>query len=386
VVTARIPYQEAAFDTMAERIARLVALSRRGAKKVVAVDADNTLWGGIVGEDGVGGIDLSDNGPGEAFREFQRYLLELRRSGVLLALVSKNNAADVAEAFARPEMNLKPSDFAAWRVGWGQKSDSIAELAVELNLGTPAVVMIDDSPVECAQITSTLPEVHAIEMPSDPAWWYEAVSATGHLDRLPPTVADLSRADSYQRERDRQQLRQTISLDGFLASLHLEVVVAGAEPVEISRAAQLVAKTNQFTLGGRRRSEIELTACTDDPRYDLQLVSAADRFGDYGIIGLFIVDKEPVDPGLPANAALLDTFVLSCRAMGRGIESAMVASAFELAGKGLAVRVHDGPKNEPARRFFAQLGCIQLGEIALLDPVTWPVHIRLMDSRRPAGV
>jgi FkbH-like protein len=386
LVTARIPYQEAAFAMMAERIARVITLSRRGAKKVVAVDADNTLWGGVIGEDGVGGIDLSDNGPGEAFREFQRYLLELRRSGAVLALVSKNNEADVVQAFARPEMDLQPGDFAAWRVGWEQKSDSISGIAGELNLGTSAVVMIDDSPLECAQVTSALPGVHTIEMPSDPARWYEVVSATLHLDRLPPTVADLSRADSYQRERDRQELRQNASLDGFLTSLQLEVVVAGAERVDITRAAQLVAKTNQFTLGGRRRSETELTVCADDPRYELQLVSAADRFGDYGIIGLFIVDKEPADPGVPKNGALLDTFVLSCRAMGRGIESAMVASAFELAGKNLGVKIQESPKNEPARRFFAQLGCNRPGEIALLDSVHWPAHIRLTDTRRPAGV
>jgi len=300
--------------------------------------------------------------------------------------VSKNNEADVAEAFARPEMNLQVGDFVTWRVGWGQKSDSIAELAGELNLGTSAVVMIDDSPVECAQVTSALPEVHAIEMPSDPALWYEAVSAPGHLDRLPPTVADLSRADSYQRERDRQELRQNTSLDGFLTSLKLEVAIAGAESVDISRAAQLVAKTNQFTLGGRRHSEIELIAFAYDPRYEIKLVSAADRFGDYGIIGLFIVDKQPSDPGLPANVALLETFVLSCRAMGRGIESAMIASALQVAGKSLGVRIHDAPKNEPARRFFAQMGCIRPGEITLLEPVPWPAHIRLIDCRRPAGV
>ena len=383
-VTARVPYQEAAFAMMAERIARLITLLRKGAKKVVAVDADNTLWGGIVGEDGAGGIDLSDNGPGEAFREFQTYLLELRRSGVLLALVSKNSEADVAEAFARPEMTIQPNDFAAWRVGWGQKSESIAEIADELNLGTSSVVMIDDSPVECAQISMALPEVHTIEMPADAAMWYEVVTASGHLDRLPPTVADLGRADSYQRERNRQQSRKNTSVDGFLASLQLEVAIAGAEWVDISRAAQLVAKTNQFTLAGRRRSEAELTACMDDPRFEFRLVSAADRFGDYGAIGVFIVDKQPQGPDVLSDVALLETFVLSCRAMGRGIEAAMVAAAFETAGTNLGVRVHEGPKNEPARRFFAQLGCTDLGQMALLYPVSWPSHINRIASRQPA--
>jgi FkbH-like protein len=383
--SARVPYQEATFAMVGDRIARLIALSRKGATKVVAVDADNTLWGGVIGEDGVAGIDLSDNGPGEAFRQFQSYLLEIRRSGMILALVSKNNEGDVVEAFARPEMNIQQTDFAAWRIGWGQKSASIAKLAEELNVGTSAVVLIDDSPLECAEVSTTLPEVHTIEMPADVAFWYEVISASGRLDRLPPTIADLTRADSYQRERDRLRLSETTSVDVFLTSLRLELAISSAKRVDISRAAQLVAKTNQFTLAGRRRSETELMACVDDSRYHLRLVSAADRFGDYGAIGLFIVDQQPEGPGLLSNAALLETFALSCRAMGRGIEAAMVAAAFELAGKDLGVIIHEGPKNEPARQFFAQLGCTEPGHMALLDTVSWPTHIRRIGLRQPAG-
>jgi FkbH-like protein len=375
-VTARIPYQEPAFDLMGKRIARLIALAQKGAKKVVAVDADNTLWGGIIGEDGVGGIDLSDHGVGDAFRDFQRYLLELRRAGVLLALVSKNNEPDVSAAFTRPEMRVQRSDFVAWRVGWGQKSTSILEIAEELNLGTSAFVLIDDSPLERATVSMALPEVQTIEMPADAALWYESLSATGQLDRLPPTIADLARADSYGQERERQQGRGNASLEDFLLSLQLEVAIGRVERSHVARAAQLVAKTNQFTLAGPRWSESELTAWLDDIRYELRLVSAVDRFGDYGAIGVFIVDKHPHGSDAVAEFALLETFALSCRAMGRGIESAMVAAALESAETPLAVRLHAGPKNEPARRFFAELGCSEPGQLTVLKDVIWPAHIQ----------
>jgi FkbH-like protein len=381
---ARIPYKETTFAVVGERIARLISLSRRGAKKVVAVDADNTLWGGVVGEDGAAGIDLLDNGIGEAFRDFQTYLLELRRAGVVLALVSKNNEADVWAAFERSEMRLRPSDLATWRVNWDPKSTSIVDIAADLNLATSAIVLIDDSPLERAEVMTALPEVGAVEMPSDPALWYQTVAASGQLDRLPPTDADLTRADSYQQEGERRVLRQKTSLAEFLSSLDLRVEVARLQLVDVSRAAQLIAKTNQFTLAGHRHSDTELIACLEDPRYELRMVSAADRFGDYGAIGMFILDREPRPPAVISGAALLDTFTLSCRAMGRGVETAMVAAAFEAAGTALCVTVHDGPKNTPARGFFADLGWSQVGEQAVLRDVAWPSYVTRVNSCEPA--
>jgi FkbH-like protein len=229
-----------------------------------------------------------------------------------------------------------------------------------------------------------IPEVQTIEMPADAALWYESVSASGHLDRLPPTVADLTRADSYRQESARQRARANTSLGDFLASLELEVTITGAEPTDLPRAAQLVSKTNQFTLDGRRPSEIELADWLSDPRYELRLVSAADRFGDYGAIGLFIVDKHPQGPDVVSEVTLLETFTLSCRAMGRGIESAMIAAAFEAAGTRLGVRIHEGKKNEPARRFFAGLGCTELGKMSVIGHASWPSHIRRLGVQQSA--
>jgi FkbH-like protein len=384
-VMARIPYQEATFAMVGERIARLIQLSRQGAKKVVAVDADNTLWGGVVGEEGPNGIDLLDNGVGEAFRDFQSYLLELRRAGALLAVVSKNNQEDVWEAFGRPEMRLRRDHLAAWRINWEPKSASIVEIAADLNLGTGAVVLVDDSPHERTEVTTALPEVRALEMPEDAARWYEVVAASGELDRLAPTDADLTRAESYQRESERRVLRDTTSLTQFLDSLELRVDIVPLQLADVPRAAQLIAKTNQFTLAGPARPPSELIRCLEEARYELRMVYAADRFGDYGAIGVFVLDSGPslssVDPG----STLLDTFLLSCRAMGRGIENAMLAAALEVVEAPVWAVVHEGRRNQPARAFFAELGCTRLGQPALLRQTTWPSHIARVTNPQPAS-
>jgi FkbH-like protein len=384
-VMARIPFQEATFAMVGERIARLIHLSRHGAKKVVAVDADNTLWGGVVGEEGADGVDLFDNGVGEAFRDFQSYLLELRRAGALLAVVSKNNDKDVWEAFERPEMRLLRDHLAAWRIDWEPKSTSIVGMAADLNLGTGAVVLVDDSAHERAEVTTALPGVQAIEMPADAAHWYEIVAASGELDRLPPTEADLTRADSYQRESQRRVLRETTSLTHFLESLELSVDIISLRLADVPRAAQLIAKTNQFTLAGPARPPGELVRCLEDSRYELQMVHAVDRFGDYGAIGVFVLDKEPGLPGVGSGSAMLDTFLLSCRAMGRGIESAMVAAAFELSDAPIWATVHEGRRNQPARAFFAELGCTTVENPAALRQVAWPSHIARVIKSAPAA-
>ena len=220
---ARIPFKEAAFAEIGDRLGRLVGVARHGAAKVAAVDADNTLWGGVVGEDGVDHIDLFDNGPGEAYRDFQRYLLELRRAGLLITVVSKNDPRDVWGAFERPEMVLRRANLAADRIGWGEKADAIAELADELNLGLSSFLFVDDSGVEREKVQGRLPEVSVLAMPEDPSEWFDVIARSGGLDRLPPTDADKSRAASYQDEAARRAVREVMTMDDFLASLDLRV-------------------------------------------------------------------------------------------------------------------------------------------------------------------
>jgi FkbH-like protein len=374
---ARIPYREEVFAAVAERVERLVRLARKGAKKVVALDGDNTLWGGIVGEDGPAGVDLLDNGPGEAYREFQRYILELRRTGLLITVASKNNEPEFWEAFRRPEMVLACEDLAAWRINWNPKSVSVAEIAAELNLDTSSVALIDDSPVERAEVRVVLPDTEVLEMPSDPADWFEAVAMSGSLDRLPPTAVDRNRAVFYQQENERRKIRKTVSHDQFLASLVLQIQVAAPSASDVPRAAQLMAKTNQFTLGGHRWSEMEIRSLLDDRRFEVRLISASDRFGDYGVVGMLVLDRQPIGLTIDKDAVLLESFALSCRAMGRQIEAAMVAVAFELSGPQLWVALHEGPRNAPARAFFEALGAQAAATPTRLDRPDWPSHISL---------
>jgi FkbH-like protein len=377
---AKIPFTEECFRAAGERLAQLIRLSRRAARKVVVVDADHTLWGGVVGEDGPDGVDLRDGGPGEAFRSLQGFLLELRRAGMLLALCSKNHEADVWAVFDRREMRLKQHHLAAWRIGWQPKSEVLRQIADELGLGVDSLVLIDDNPAELAEVQAALPEVACICMPADPADWSRVIAETHCLDRLPPTTEDLQRADFYAQERRRETARQqTVSREEYLAQLDVQIQIFAPTTADLPRLSQLIAKTNQFNLNCRRRPEPELAALSADQRYLVRLVQAQDRYGDYGIVGVYIVD-------LAAPRAELDSFLLSCRAMGRGIEEAMLADLFdELEQRGrhsIVATVEQHPRNEPARRFFAQVGAEVCGVPAELQSRPWPAYIARGEAAR----
>lgn len=367
MASASIPYSEDFFSSVSRRIARLIRLDRRGSKKVAVVDADNTLWGGVIGEDGPDGIDLSESGPGSSYRAFQRYLTDLRRAGLLIAVASKNNETDFWEGFARREMVLQRSDLAAWRVGWEPKSIGIEEMADELNLGVASIVFIDDSHVEIGEVSGRQPEVTCLQMPADPAGWFAAIGDQGVLDRLPPTSSDLGRAASYAQETQRRVARSTASMEEFLGSLGLVMSVIDPTGSDLPRLSQLVAKTNQFTLGGHRHSEAEISGLLGSPNIRARMFSLVDNFGDYGVIGALIVDRQQ-------EQAVLDTFVLSCRAMGRGVEDAMLAVAVELSDGPLSCRLVETAKNRPIRNWL-ESKAVTVDAPALANPPIWPSHI-----------
>lgn len=375
MAAATIPYTEEAFSLAGERMARLIGIALRGAKKVAVVDADNTLWGGVVGEEGADGIDLADQGPGVSYREFQHYLLALRRAGLLVALASKNNQADAFDAFNRREMVLQQQHLAAWRVDWNAKSGNIAAMADELNLGASSMVFVDDSPMERSEVSSALPDVVTLEMPEDPAGWWATIALAGAFDRLAPTASDLGRAESYSIETKRRVVRSAVSAEEFLAGLELIVSVIDPGPGDIPRFAQLLSKTNQFTLGGERHSESALVSMLDSGAIG-RLFAAADRFGDYGVIGAILLREDPSE--VSDGDLTLDSFVLSCRAMARGIEDAMLAEAYDLNAQLIAVA--ETPKNLPARRWLATYGLHPVGTAVRLDMLDrlpqWPGHLK----------
>lgn len=373
-VVAKMPYTRALFAGVAAQVARLLELSMRGAKKVAVLDVDNTLWGGTIGEVGPNGIDLLDNGPGEAFREMQRFMLDLRRAGLLLTLASKNDEDAVWEGFERPEMVLGKNDLAGWQINWNPKSDTIQALARSLNLGLAEFVFVDDHPSEIGEVHERLPEITVLRMPEDPADWRVEIAMSGVFDRLPPTTEDLDRARSYAQEAQRVEARAAMTTEEFRRSLELVVTLIEPGASELGRLAQLIAKTNQFTLGGPRHTEAAIMAFLGDNNVKARVVQARDRFGDYGIVGAILVRN--IDA-----VAVLDTFVLSCRAMGRGVEEAMLACAFELASPAsLQVTIVTTPKNGPVREFFAALG-VAADVAGQVNPVQWPAHIHRVDGK-----
>ncbi len=304
----------------------LVSLSRPS-PKVLALDCDNTLWGGIVGEDGIGGIDIGQSFPGSAFREFQLVARRLQREGILLAIVSKNNAADVEEVFENhDEMVLQPDDIAAWRVNWEPKPDNLRSIAEELNLGLDSFVFVDDSDHEISAVRSQLPEVVCLQVPEDEADLPELIAQFGLFQFRRQSAEDRSRTTMMLQEKQRSEATESMSKEDFQKSLALEVEIFAVGDEHIGRVAQLTNKTNQFNLTTVRRTEADiasLVAADDRHVFGLRV---SDRFGDYGLVGVSILED------LGENWDV-DTLLMSCRVLGRGVETALISHLVDFAAE-----------------------------------------------------
>ncbi|MEP7338509.1 MAG: HAD-IIIC family phosphatase [Acidobacteriota bacterium] len=355
------------------------------ARKLLVLDLDDTLWGGVVGEQGwenlrLGGHDFR----GEAFVDFQRALKALKQSGILLALVSKNEESVALAAIRQhPEMVLREADFAAWRINWYDKARNIADLVQELNLGLQSVVFIDDHPVERERVRTALPEVLVPEWPEDPMRYVGALHSLTCFDRVTLTREDGLRNEMYAAERERGALKQSLaSLDEWLASLATRITVSPLTTANLARASQLLNKTNQMNLSTRRLTETELQSWARADGHWLRVVSISDKFGDAGLTG--IVSWQRYGDG----ARLVD-FVLSCRVMGRQIEETMLALALAEARAQdltfLEASYLSTEKNKPCLTFFGRLGWERSEDVFRL-PLTphtipfFPDHIILETS------
>lgn len=361
-IVAGCPLSTAALRHVADRLTRAIAALLLPAAKVVVLDLDNTLWGGIVGEDGPGGIAIGPTGLGAAFAAFQDALLALRAQGVLLAIASKNNEADAFEIFDNhPGMRIRRAHLAAHRISWQSKTESLRQLAAELSLGVDSFVFIDDSPTECAEVQSVLPEVTVLQLPPDPARYVDALRAVPQLDRMTLTDEDRMRAAAYAAETARTAARAAAegdpdALRAHLRALELVIDVRRIGDHDVPRAAQLTQKTNQFNLTTIRRSEADLEAMRRDPAWRLYALDVTDRFGDYGTTGLVFAHK--------TDAATwdLETVLLSCRVLGRGVESALLrvvtADLVEAGARRLTARLVPTKKNAPVRDFLPRHGFV----------------------------
>ncbi len=344
-----IPYTEEAFAALGTTAARSVHALLAPPYKVVAVDADETLWGGVVGEDGVDGVVFD-----APRRALQERLVALHDAGVLVCVVSKNEEADVLEVFEKrsAEMPLGKSHVTAFRVNWEPKPQNLASLARELDLGLDSFVFVDDSPVECAAVAAALPEVMVVRVPKDPSEIDAALDRVWAFDRLRGVTAeDKKRAEHYRANAAREQLRtQTTSLRDFLESLEIEIAIAPMTEGDVERVAQLTQRTNQFNCTTVRRTEQEVAvACAPRGTLDALTVRVRDRFGDYGLVGVVLFDRRD-------GRLWVDTLLLSCRALGRGVEHTILARLGEVAEKeGLAaidLPFRKTARNEPAEVFL----------------------------------
>ena len=317
------PLTQPFLSAWAEVLSQIISSSRGGQKKVLVLDCDNTLWGGICGEDGLSGIKLGPlEYPGIVFWTFQQQLLDLQRNGVLLALCSKNNESDVLEVLDdHPASVLRRHHLSAWRVNWRDKATNLVELADELRLGLDAFVFIDDNPVELELVRQALPMVDTLAVPTK---LYELPSVLADYNRfagLIRTEEDAARTSQYSAERERARLSVAFgSHDEFLESLQLEATIGEAVPEELTRVAQLTQKTNQFNLSTRRYSESEIERMHQSPQSAVMVMRVRDRFGDYGLTGVVLLASHE-------GHGVIDTFLMSCRVLGRRLEEALLDQA-----------------------------------------------------------
>jgi FkbH-like protein len=354
-LTVRLPIASANLPHLVAEWMRFLHPLTGKLAKCIAVDLDNTLWGGVIGEDGMTGIKLGQEFPGAAFQAVQRALLDLSKRGILLAIASKNNVPDAMEALSsHPGMILKPRDFAAMRINWNDKAQSLRELAAELNIGLDSIAFLDDNPIERQQVRERAPEAIVIELPEDPMRFAQALRNCPWFERLTLSEEDRQRGEYYAAQRERAELESSVtSKEDFYRSLDQVAEIALVTPATLARVAQLTQKTNQFNLTTRRYTEQQIQEMAACPNWRVWSLRVTDRYADNGLVGVAISD-------LADGVCRIDTFLMSCRVIGRTVETALLAKLAEDArargAKHLQGWFLPTKKNTPAQDFYRDHG------------------------------
>ena len=350
------PFSPLGLSVLARHVATGLRALTGGRRKVLVLDLDNTLWGGVVGESGAQGIVVGGEGEGEAYLAFQKHVRRLRETGVLLAVCSKNNEKDAREPFeTNDRMALRLDDFAAFHASWDAKPAALRRMASELNLGLDSFVFFDDNPAERAHVRAELPEVTVVEVPPDPAHYIRALEQSLAFETAGLTEADSQRASQYAAESQRRSsLSAAASPAEYLASLEMKAEVLEINRTNLDRVVDLITKTNQFNLTTRRHSRAAVEAMLATERSVCFAVSLADRFGDYGIISVVLAVPHA------AGALRLDTWLMSCRAMGRTLEHFVMNRIAAMARQAGYERVLGEylptPKNVPVQTLLPDFG------------------------------
>jgi len=328
-------------------------------KKCIVLDLDNTLWGGIIGEDGFENIKLGPQPPGNAFFEFQKTLKAFKQRGIILAINSKNNPDDALKVIREhPHMILKEEDFSCVKINWNDKVENIKEISQELNIGLDSFVFFDDDKMNCEYVTMSLPQVKVVNLSGDPSYFSDILQHMNDFDSLNITNEDLKKSQMYSEQIKREELKNSsISIEDFLKNLNIGITIKKSTNFTIPRISQLTLKTNQFNLTTKRYQEEEIHKFTDNENFLIGCVQVQDKFGDNGITGVFIVKKQNHEEWF------IDSFLLSCRIMGREVEKAILNYIIDEARKQKIKKIIaeyiPTKKNKPIENFLPECGFIQ---------------------------
>lgn len=352
---ARMPIAASFLPVLAREYLRFFMSLKGLNRKCLVTDLDDTLWGGILGEDGAAGIKLGTDYPGNTYLALQKEMLKLYHKGILLAINSKNNESEVMDVLRNhPGMLLREEHFVAIKANWQDKARNMREIAADLNIGIDSLAFIDDSPVERELMQRELPEVLTIELPDDPALYASTLRNLPHFEILSLSEEDRKRSAMYRAQSARRHFQASAtSLEDFYAGLEMKATIASVNEYSIARAAQMTMRTNQFNLTTRRYTESDIRHFIESTDYLVYTLALSDKFGDNGIVGLAIIQIQEAGWGI-------DTFLLSCRVIGRTVETALLAylahTAKESGAKILTGTYIPTKKNVPAKGFYSQHG------------------------------
>ena len=355
-----MPYSREGLAAVCRELERALAAAFVPRRKIIALDLDNTLWGGVAGEDGPEGLVLSDHKEGQRFYDFQRQLKEMKNRGTLLAIASKNNPEDAAAVMRNhPAMLLREADFAASRINWQEKAANLKEMEAELNLTEGGFLFVDDNPLEREKVRGECPEMLVPDFPEDTAellpfaenlWW-------DHMRPLRALAEDGQKTEMYRAEaRRRQEMAESLRPEDYIRKLEMRADIHPLRPEELERTAQLIGKTNQFNLTTRRYTQAQVRQMAEDGHHAIYTVHSGDRYGDSGLIAVVILEDRGAD-------LAVDTFLMSCRVMGRKLEDVIIHQlAAYYAGRRLLGEYIPTAKNAPVRDLYERLGFEKLRE------------------------
>lgn len=380
----KIPFSNEVFKIAKDEIKSAINAIRGNSKKLIILDLDDTLWGGIVGDVGWENLQIGGHDPiGESFSDFQKSLKSLTNKGILLAIVSKNEESTALEAIRNnPEMVLKQEDFVAMRINWDDKAKNITEILAELNLGAQSAVFLDDNPVERARVNEAIPEIFVPDLPVNKLLYKSFLLSLACFDTTSVTEEDLSRTKMYLAEKQRENLKTDLgSVEDWLKSLETTVKIDEVNKTNIQRTAQLLNKTNQMNLSTRRMSETELLNWLDNENRKMWAFTVSDKFSDSGLTGIISLEIEN------GTGRIID-FILSCRVMGRNIEELMTSTVIDFSRKSglknLQANFIPTAKNKPCLDFWKNRSKFEYNEkknvfyFDLSNSYSRPVHISII--------